>query len=439
MSSAITRRSRSDSGTSPETIRWARPFDDRRLADAGLADQHRVVLRAPRQDLDHAADLVVAADHRIELAVLGGLGQVAAELLERLDLVLGRLVGHAVRAADLGDRLQQRVARGAGAAQRVDRGAGASASSRCSVEMYSSLSSRISCSARAQHGSSAGDGRGLGGVLERRQRVERGVDLGAQRLDRDAELAQDGHDQPVGLLEQHREQVRRLDLRVAAVGGKSDRGLEGLLGLDREAVRLHSDLSVARLRSGSIVKPLSEDRASVLALHRNLERRAGVLGADDLPGCASARGRSPRAPARAPARAAAISLLQLGGAALERLDPALRALELRLELEHALDAREVEAGVVGHLLDPPQPLDVRTASTAACPSASACGSISPRASYMRSVCGCISASSAATEIMKTPRSAETSTVVVVCALVDQVDRLRLASAREQPRLAGCRS
>src|SRR4051794_34004554 len=33
------------------------------------------------------------------------------------------------------------------------------------------------------------------------------------------------------------------------------------------------------------------------------------------------------------------------------------------------------------------------------------GSISPRASYMRSVCGCISASSAATEIMKTPRSA----------------------------------
>ena len=31
------------------------------------------------------------------------------------------------------------------------------------------------------------------------------------------------------------------------------------------------------------------------------------------------------------------------------------------------------------------------------------GVISPRASYIRSVCGCISASSAATEIMKTPR------------------------------------
>ena len=31
------------------------------------------------------------------------------------------------------------------------------------------------------------------------------------------------------------------------------------------------------------------------------------------------------------------------------------------------------------------------------------GSISPRASYIRSVCGCISARSAATEIMNTPR------------------------------------
>ena len=44
-------------------------FDDRRLADARLADQHRVVLGAPLQHLDGAADLVVAADHRVELAL----------------------------------------------------------------------------------------------------------------------------------------------------------------------------------------------------------------------------------------------------------------------------------------------------------------------------------------------------------------------------------
>ncbi len=60
------------------------PLDDRRLPHAGVADQHRVVLRAAREHLDHAPDLLVAADDRVELALLGELGQVAAELLERL-------------------------------------------------------------------------------------------------------------------------------------------------------------------------------------------------------------------------------------------------------------------------------------------------------------------------------------------------------------------
>ena len=44
-------------------------FDDRRLADARLADQHGIVLRAAREDLDHAANFLVAADDRIELAL----------------------------------------------------------------------------------------------------------------------------------------------------------------------------------------------------------------------------------------------------------------------------------------------------------------------------------------------------------------------------------
>ena len=44
-------------------------LDDRGLADAGLADEHRVVLGAPREHLDDAPDLLVAADHRVELAL----------------------------------------------------------------------------------------------------------------------------------------------------------------------------------------------------------------------------------------------------------------------------------------------------------------------------------------------------------------------------------
>ena len=82
-------------------------FDDGRLADAGLADEHRVVLGAARQHLDDAADLLVAADDRIELALARELGEVAAVALERLVRALGILVRHALRAADARQRLRR--------------------------------------------------------------------------------------------------------------------------------------------------------------------------------------------------------------------------------------------------------------------------------------------------------------------------------------------
>src|SRR5882724_10456580 len=69
------------------------PLDDRSLADAGVADQDGVVLRAARQDLDHAAHFLVAADHWVELAFLSGGGEVAAELLEGLVRLLRILRG----------------------------------------------------------------------------------------------------------------------------------------------------------------------------------------------------------------------------------------------------------------------------------------------------------------------------------------------------------
>src|SRR5215207_213898 len=59
-------------------------LDDSGLADARLADQHRVVLRAAREDLHHALDLDLAPDDGVELALGRQLGQVAAELVEQL-------------------------------------------------------------------------------------------------------------------------------------------------------------------------------------------------------------------------------------------------------------------------------------------------------------------------------------------------------------------
>ena len=86
-------------------------LDDRGLPHSGLADQDRVVLRAAREHLDHAPDLLVAPDDRVELALLGELGQVAAELLERLVGALRVLGGDALAAADLLQAREQLVAR----------------------------------------------------------------------------------------------------------------------------------------------------------------------------------------------------------------------------------------------------------------------------------------------------------------------------------------
>ena len=57
-------------------------LDDRGLADARLADQHRVVLGTAAEDLHDPLDLLLAPDHRVELGLTGVLGQVAAELVE---------------------------------------------------------------------------------------------------------------------------------------------------------------------------------------------------------------------------------------------------------------------------------------------------------------------------------------------------------------------
>ena len=93
-------------------------FDDRGLADAGIADEHGVVLRAPREHLDHAPDLFVAADHRVDVALARLLGEVAPVLLERLVLLFGVVARDAMTRRDL-QRVEHGVVRDAGSAEEI--------------------------------------------------------------------------------------------------------------------------------------------------------------------------------------------------------------------------------------------------------------------------------------------------------------------------------
>lgn len=68
-------------------------FDHGGLADPGLAGEDGIVLAPPQQDVDELADLAVAADHRVELAVTCALGERGGELIEGRHARLGGLGG----------------------------------------------------------------------------------------------------------------------------------------------------------------------------------------------------------------------------------------------------------------------------------------------------------------------------------------------------------
>ena len=129
------------------------PLDDRGLADAGVADEHRVVLGLAGQDLDHAADLGVAADDRVEPARRGRRRPGPARTspaprrrppgIAEVTRWLPRTAVSAGRNAVPGDAVLARAA----ARPRCAEPSSSRASSRCSTETYSSLSRSASRSA----------------------------------------------------------------------------------------------------------------------------------------------------------------------------------------------------------------------------------------------------------------------------------------------------
>ena len=81
------------------------PLGDDGLAHAGLANEHRVVLGAPRQRLHHLPDFGLAPHHRIQPVLARQFGQVNAVLFQRAVALLGVPVIHPVGAPQLLHRL----------------------------------------------------------------------------------------------------------------------------------------------------------------------------------------------------------------------------------------------------------------------------------------------------------------------------------------------
>ena len=228
-------------------------FDDGRLADAGLADEDGVVLRAAGEHLDHAPDLVVSADDRVELALLRERGQVAPVALERLVFALGVLIGDSLAAADRRERLEDSVARQPGLLEQA-RGGGAAFFAgdgdeqvlRADVLILQPLGLRA-----RQIGDQLQPGR------DRRRRAAVHLGLLADRVpgvscDRgriQLQLAQQCRDHAVLLLDERDEQVLGLDLRVVLALGEILCGQDRFLGLLGVFVQVH-DVFTTELKLG---------------------------------------------------------------------------------------------------------------------------------------------------------------------------------------------
>ncbi len=201
---------------------------DRGLADAGLADQHGVVLRAPREHLDDPADLLVAPDHGVELPGLGSCGEVAPVLLERLVAALGVLGCDPLPSAHVLQRAEQRIA-----GHELEREQQVLDGHELVLEptrlLEGLVEHRTECGARLRLRVAAGDGR---------ERAQAGLGLGADRVGGGSRPLCEGARQL--LLEQGDDEVVPGQLGVAGAPRQLLGAGYGLAGLDRQLVEVHS-------------------------------------------------------------------------------------------------------------------------------------------------------------------------------------------------------
>jgi hypothetical protein len=226
-------------------------FGDRRLAHAGFADQRRVVLGAAREDLHGAADFLVAADHRIELAGPRRLGQVARVLLHRVIGVFRPGAVGSAAATQRGDRRFQRLGRKSGSLERLAGSGGARQRQGQQHPLHG-------------HEAVAALGRDLLGLVEqahgivvqpRRSLRARAGDCGqlAQRLvhvrQRHGRVAAGALDQPAGhaflVFQQGLEHVFGGDALVAQADGQGLGRLEETLGAIGEFLEVHDGVSLS--------------------------------------------------------------------------------------------------------------------------------------------------------------------------------------------------
>ena len=220
-------------------------FRNGRFAHARLADEHGVVLGSAGQDLHHAADFLVAADDRVNLALARERRQVAPVFFQRLKLVFRIGVGDALVATQLGQGAQDRVAPEAMSLKELlERGAAFIQQPEQQMLGADVLVLELA-------------GLGLGGVEHLFEAGAEEQVAGTDALDfmapgqfpfefrfeirgRDADFFEQFRDEAFGLADQGQQQMLAVHFLVRIAPRDALRLLEGFLGFDGEPIKLHA-------------------------------------------------------------------------------------------------------------------------------------------------------------------------------------------------------
>ena len=207
-------------------------FHDGGFAHPRLADEDGVVFVAPLQDLHGAADFLVAADDRVNLALLGARGDVNGVFFQRLAFVFGGFVGDGFAAAQLVDDLLQLGFLHARRFQRLAERAGIFAGGeqeQFGGDVFVAVLLRVFV---AEIQEARGIGRDVylaGGVRYVRQVIDDLLDLRAQGADVRTRLTQDGRRRAAFLPQEGEKDVRRFDVIAVLADGNGLRGLQRFL------------------------------------------------------------------------------------------------------------------------------------------------------------------------------------------------------------------
>ncbi len=174
------------------------------------------------QDLNGAADFVVTADHRIELALLGALGHVDGVLVQRLTRLLGIGVIDRRATAQVADGvLQGLLAHALGQQELAQTGVVVQRGKQYQFarDVLVALLLGEAIGLVEQTRQILRQVHVTGGVLQLGQLVQLLGQGLAQRVDVEADLHQQGLDRTALLLQQSLHQVQRLDGRVIQANG----------------------------------------------------------------------------------------------------------------------------------------------------------------------------------------------------------------------------